>query len=173
MKKLFILLLLLVPIKVYASDIVTLVRCVDGDTAVFLIDGIEESVRFLAIDTPELGEDYYSEEAAEFTCEELESAKEIVLEYDDNSDLRDKYNRLLAHVFVDDVLLQEKLVLDGYAKVAYLYGEYKYTSQLQLSEEIAKVNGRGIWQEEQNYYIYELIGLVIVIIYTIYKKIKR
>ena len=32
---------------------VTLVKCVDGDTAYFNINGKEKKVRFLAVDTPE------------------------------------------------------------------------------------------------------------------------
>ena len=172
MKKI-ILLLLFIPLNVFAMDTVSLVRCVDGDTAVFMVNGEEQSVRFLAIDTPELGEGYYAEEAASFTCSELENAKEICLEYDDNSDLYDKYDRLLAHVFVDGLLLQDKLVRNGYAEVAYLYGDYKYTSKLEISEEVAKVNGRGIWSSGRSYYIYEIIVLVLVVAYTVYKKLKR
>ena len=48
-------------------------------------------------------------------------------------------------MFVDDELLQEQLIQKGYAKVAYLYGDYKYTSRLQEAEKKAKAERLGIW----------------------------
>ncbi|MDD3305060.1 MAG: thermonuclease family protein [Bacilli bacterium] len=41
--------------------------------------------------------------------------------------------------------MQNKLVEKGYAKTAYLYGDYKYTSILKKTEEIAKAEQLGIW----------------------------
>jgi len=49
---------------------------------------------------------------------------------------------------VDGVLLQQRLVEEGFASVSYLYGDYLYTSLLQDSEEVAKVNRVGRWNEE-------------------------
>ena len=46
------------------------------------------------------------------------------MEYDDNSTKRDKYDRILAWVYADDLFLQDSLVSEGYAEVAYLYGKY-------------------------------------------------
>lgn len=48
-------------------------------------------------------------------------------------------------MFVDDELLQEQLIQKGYAKVAYLYGDYKYTGRLQEAEKKAKAERLGIW----------------------------
>jgi micrococcal nuclease len=132
---------------------VTLSDCVDGDTAKFVTpDGIE-TVRFLAIDTPETvhptkGVEPFGKEASAFTCNELNMASSITLEMDMNSDKYDKYKRLLAWVFVDNNLLQSKLIEKGYAKVAYLYGDYKYTGLLLSEEENAKANKLGIWYNE-------------------------
>jgi len=53
----------------------------------------------------------------------------------------------------DKELLQEKLVSKGYAKVAYLYGDYKYTKKLQKIEQKAKDNKVGIWSN--NNYVYD------------------
>jgi len=80
----------------------------------------------------------------------LKNAKVIKLEYDKNSDELDKYNRHLVWVFVDDVLLQKKLVSKGYASVSYLYGDYKYTEELELVEQEAEDKKLGIWSIEQN-----------------------
>lgn len=154
---LFISLFLLVtfPSSVFAEEIqVQLEKCVDGDTAKFKSeDGTVTSYRFLAIDTPETvhptkEEEPWGKEASEYTCNALTNATSIILEFDDASDKVDHYNRGLAWVFVDGNLLQEQLVGQGFAKVAYLYGDYKYTERLQAQEKIAQENKLGIWSEE-------------------------
>lgn len=160
--------LLLNPISIYAeeidtveenlpkTEIVTLEECVDGDTAKFrTVDNEVIKARFLAVDTPEtvhptIGEEPFGKEASNYTCETLTNAAEIKLEYDSNSDEEDKYGRKLVWVFTDGVLLQDSLVSQGYAEVAYLYADYKYTSLLQDSEAIAKANKLGVWSTEEN-----------------------
>lgn len=133
------------------TEIVTLEACVDGDTAKFRkSDDLVINARFLAVDTPETvhptkGEEPYGKEASNYTCESLTNAKEIKLEYDNNSKEEDNYGRKLVWVFVDDVLLQETLVSKGYAEVAYLYDDYKYTPLLQDTQSVAKANKVGIW----------------------------
>ena len=42
---------------------------------------------------------------------------------------------------------QKELITKGYAKVAYIYGDYEYVEELRKSEELAKKNQVGIWQE--------------------------
>ena len=160
MKKLYVLLLFLIaifPISVSAkSDVVKLSKCVDGDTAKFIINGKEYSTRFLAIDTPEVkhpkkGVEPFGKEASKYTCDSLEKANEIVLEYDNNSTEEDKYGRKLVWVFVDKELLQEKLVSKGYAKVAYIYGDYKYIDRLCIIQKEAYLNKIGIWNQQDFY----------------------
>lgn len=166
-----LLILLLSPSSIYAEEIsnqntdikeeknniqmVVLEECVDGDTAKFrTTDNKIIKARFLAIDTPETvhptkGVEPFGKEASEYTCTTLTNAKEIKLEYDQNSKVEDNYGRKLVWVFTDNVLLQDSLISKGYAEVAYLYGDYKYTSLLQDSEAIAKANKLGIWSIEE------------------------
>lgn len=138
----------------YALDEVKLSKCVDGDTIKVKIDDKEYTVRMLAIDTPESVHpkkkvEYYGKEASEYTCNIVSNAKKIELEYDSGSDKTDKYDRLLAWVIVDGELLQDKLVSLGYAKVAYLYGDYKYTSLLEEHQELASARNLGIWNQQE------------------------
>ena len=138
----------------YALDEVKLSKCVDGDTIKVKIDNKEYTVRMLAIDTPESVHpdkkvEYYGKEASEYTCNIVSNAKKIELEYDSGSDKTDKYDRLLAWVIVDGELLQDKLVSLGYAKVAYLYGDYKYTSLLEEHQELASAKNLGIWNQQE------------------------
>ena len=128
-------------------------ECVDGDTAKFIYKDEEITARFLAIDTPETvhptkGEEPFGKEASEYTCNKLKNADEIALEYDEDSDKKDKYDRYLVWVFVDGELLQKKLISKGYASVAYLYGDYKYTDILEKIEQTAEDNKLGIWSDE-------------------------
>ena len=143
-KVVFLLIIFLFPGVVFASgrEEVTFSKCVDGDTAKFIINNKEETIRFLAVDTPETkhptkGEEPYGKEASDYTCNRLKEVNKIELEYDDNSTKTDKYNRYLAWVFVDDNLLQAELVKNGLAEVAYLYGDYKYTDLLKDYEQTA------------------------------------
>lgn len=138
----------------YALDEVKLSKCVDGDTIKVKIDDKEYTVRMLAIDTPESVHpkkkvEYYGKEASEYTCNIVSNAKKIELEYDSGIDKTDKYDRLLAWVIVDGELLQDKLVSLGYAKVAYLYGDYKYTSLLEEHQELASARNLGIWNQQE------------------------
>lgn len=102
----------------------------DGDTAVFLLDTGEEVIcRFLAVDTPELGEEGY-DEAKQFTDKTLEKASTILLELDPQSEKYDKYERLLAWVWVDGRLLQAKLLENHLAQIRYIYHDYLYMDYL-------------------------------------------
>ena len=159
MKKFFYYFLyIIIVINIFASninasdyDIVKFNKCIDGDTASFILDEEIIKVRFLAIDTPESVHpkkevDPIGILASNYTCEKLKNAKEIKLEYDPGSNKKDKYSRLLAWIWVDNSLLQEELIKLGYAKVYYIYGNYKYTTQLYEIEEKAKKDKLGIWE---------------------------
>lgn len=147
------LLLCLNPLNVEAKDKVKFESCVDGDTIKVTYKKESKTVRFLAVDTPETkhptkGEQPYGKEASNYTCETVKNAEKIELEFDKNSDKEDKYGRLLAWIWVDDNLLQKELITKGYARVAYLYGDYKYTGELQKLEKVAQTKKKGLWSVE-------------------------
>lgn len=157
--------------------VVTLDKCVDGDTAWFYLDNEEIKARFLAIDTPEstTKKEAFGKEASDFTCNLLKNANKIEIEYDDNSDKLDKYDRHLVWVFVDDNLLQDLIIKNGLGEVEYLYGDYKYTSILEASEILAKTNRVGMWNDTYDYLyiIGTIILIVIIIIICIFNKKAR
>lgn len=187
---LILLAVLITPLKVNArSDTitVTLNKCVDGDTAWFNYKDDVIKVRFLAINTMEIKSDNkYAEIAKEYTCNALTNAKEIQLEFDPKSDEKDKYERYLTWVFVDNNLLQNNLIEKGYAEVKYIYGDYKYVEELKEKEENAKENKLGIWsnntkkettkKEENNTkqeYIYIFIAIILFLFGLSTTKIKK
>lgn len=123
-------------------------KCIDGDTISIKTNDIYTKVRFLAIDAPEIDKNEpYALEAKEYLCNLIKNGKSLYIEYDSKADKVDKYDRTLAWVWIDDTLLQTELVKNGYAKVAYLYDEYKYASELRKFEEYAKDNKLNIWSD--------------------------
>lgn len=137
------------------------VRHVDGDTARFrLEDGTEEKVRFIGIDTPEVGEDVepYGEEAAAYTALAIPVGAVVWLETD--VELRDRYGRLLAYVWLErpitgdaaevrESMLNARIVLDGYAS-AYTYPpNVTYTDVLKDLQADARGARRGLWADER------------------------
>ena len=127
---------------------VTLDSCVDGDTVWFIVDGKREKVRLLGIDTPESTNivEEYGKNASSYTCNKLKNARDIYLEFDINSDKYDKYDRLLAYIFVDDNNLGELLLLEGLAEVKYIYGKYKYINNFCNSQYKAYKDKLNIWK---------------------------
>ena len=151
----FIILCLCLNINVYAKgkEEVKFSKCVDGDTIKIEVNGEVKTVRMLAVDTPESvhptkGVEYYGKEASKFTCDTFTNAKKVEVEYDAGSDKEDKYGRLLVWLFVDGSLFQDMLIQGGYAEVAYLYGDYKYTSLLQDHQAVVETKKIGIWDDE-------------------------
>ena len=169
-----VLCLTIFPVK---AESVKFSKCIDGDTADLSIDGEVKKVRFLAVDTPETkhptkGEEPYGKEASNFTCEALKGAKKIKLEYEDKNK-EDKYGRVLAWVFTDGELLQARLVKTGLAKVAYIYGDYKYTDKLKDLEKEAKSEKLRIWNDnkEEDTQLWTLAAAtIVVIVICIYDK---
>ena len=150
--KIYIFILLLLGLSFYlifigyrtANSEVKFLYCLDGDSAVFELNGEEIEVRLLAIDCPEIN-DPFGTEARDFCKEVLDSAAEIELVRDEGSDERDRYDRELYWIIADGELLQLKLVKNGLAKVDYIYGDYRYTDELKMAETEARNNKLGIW----------------------------
>jgi micrococcal nuclease len=122
----------------------TLVECIDGDTAKFIVNGREYTTRFLFIDTPEstIEVEPYGKEASQFTCSRLKQGS-ITLETD-GSTLFDKYHRLLAWVWVGNKLLQEEVTKAGLVEDFYDYGDYKYEGRVRAAMAEAKRSGTGM-----------------------------
>ena len=126
------------------------VRHVDGDTTVLKIEGKEQKVRFLLIDTPETVKPNtkvqpFGLEASKRTKELLSTASEITFEYD-KGDKTDRYGRALGYIFVDGTLLQKTLVREGLARVAYVKEpNTKYLLELEEAQEKVKNESLGIW----------------------------
>ena len=119
---------------------------VDGDTIDVLLDGREERVRYIGIDTPE-----YNNGEAECFAEEATNANEVLvsgalvrLEADQEN--RDRFGRLLRYVYVDGLLINEELVRNGYATTLTIPPNTQKKDQLAAREAEAQRLERGLWQ---------------------------
>ncbi|AFQ57695.1 endonuclease [Bacillus subtilis subsp. subtilis] len=130
---------------------VTLDRAIDGDTIKVIYNGKKDTVRYLLVDTPETKKPNscvqpYGEDASKRNKELVNSGK-LQLEFD-KGDRRDKYGRLLAYVYVDGKSVQETLLKEGLARVAYVYEpNTKYIDQFRLDEQEAKSDKLSIWSK--------------------------
>lgn len=128
----------------------TLSEVVDGDTIwVALADGSKEKVRYIGIDAPELAHDgspaeYLGEEATAHNATLLaEGPLRLELDVDD----RDDFGRLLAYVWAGEILVNERMVADGYA-VAHNYPpNLAMQDRLWAAHDAARDAGLGIWAE--------------------------
>ncbi|MED4861336.1 thermonuclease family protein [Bacillus atrophaeus] len=130
---------------------VTLNKTVDGDTIKVNYKGEVETVRYLLVDTPETKKPNsciqpYGDDASERNKELVNSGK-LQLEFDEG-DRTDKYGRMLAYVYVDGKSVQETLLKEGLARVAYLYEpNMKYIDQFKKDEQEAKSEKLSIWSK--------------------------
>jgi len=121
-----------------AMEEALVVRVIDGDT-IELADG--SRVRYLGIDTPELGEAYSSEA----TTRNKELVEGKIVELQPGKRDQDEYGRFLRYVYIDGVFVNAELVAQGYA-MAYIFDpDERYSQILVQLEQYAKMRQRGLW----------------------------
>lgn len=127
------------------------VSSIDGDTAKFELNGKITKIRFIGINAPEIKHnaneksDPYGDEASLFVKNLLENAKKIQIEYEKNASEKDKYDRVLAWIWVDEKLIQEEILSNGLAKTYMLQKNYKYYDKLKNAERNAKEKKICLW----------------------------
>jgi len=129
------------------------VKVVDGDTLSVSIDGKTQTLRLIGIDTPETV--HPSKPVECFGIEASNKAKEVLnyqsvrIEKDATQGDYDKYNRLLAYVFLKDgTNFNQMMIEEGYA-YEYTYNSvYKYQSEFKQVEEQARTLKKGLWADD-------------------------
>lgn len=113
-----------------APSAATVTRVVDGDTIVVRLGtGREERVRYIGIDTPEVG-DPCAQAATDANARMVEGER-IRLVRDVSE--RDRYGRLLAYVYRarDDLFVNEELVRQGHAEAKRYAPDTRFAQQLE------------------------------------------
>jgi micrococcal nuclease len=124
------------------------VRIVDGDTIHVRIADRIEKVRYIGVNTPEVhhprkGEEPGGREAAAVN-RALVIDKTVRLETD--VQVRDRYGRLLAYVYVGDTMINADLVRQGYAQVMTVPPNVRHQALFLKLQREARESNRGLWR---------------------------
>lgn len=125
-------------------------RVVDGDTLLVEVEGREERVRLLNVDTPEsvhpddARNTTAGYRATEYTRSRLANSQ-VRLEVPQDR-RTDNFGRTLAYVMVDGVNFNVELVREGYSPYYTKYGRSRrYDAAFREAEQAAKSSGKGVW----------------------------
>lgn len=127
------------------------VHVADGDTINVLIDGKQEKVRFIGVDTPEKNDSRkpvqcYAKAASNFTAEKLDGGS-VRLEADAQSDNRDRYGRLLRYVYLHDgTLINKEIIAQGYGFAMTSFPHSKM-SDFTFAQSQAEKEHKGLWNQ--------------------------
>lgn len=123
----------------------------DGDTITVEMDGKEERIRMIGVDTPETKDprkpvQCFGRAASAFT-KNLIGSQPVRLEADPLSSNRDRYDRLLRHVYLPGGrLVQAEIIREGYG-FAYVSFPFTKSDEFKKLETEAKENSRGLWKD--------------------------
>lgn len=128
-------------------------KVTDGDTFTVELNGVEEKVRPILVDSPEICHwnspkdceaEPFGDEATVF-AEELLLGETVYLEQDVSE--RDRYGRMLFYVYLEDGrMFQELLLAEGLAEVAVFEPDIKYMNEFLEIQEQAQKEKVGIWE---------------------------
>ena len=131
-------------------------KVIDGDTIVVEIDDELFKVRLIGVDTPETVHPFqpveeFGKQASDYV-KGLLNNQTITLDFDENK--MDKYNRLLAYIYLGDVFINADLIQNGYG-YAYTRFPFKYLNEFIQYEQYARENGLGLWANEDMHHLTE------------------
>lgn len=122
-------------------------RVVDGDTVEVQLDGREEDVRYIGVDTPETVKpdtpvQCFGPQASAFNHGLVEHRR-VRLVF--GEERRDVYGRLLAYVYLGDRLVNAELVRRGLARTLTIPPNDRFADRFKRLEIAAARGGRGLW----------------------------
>lgn len=117
----------------------------DGDTVV-RSDG--ESIRLIGIDTPELARDGRPAEtgaiiARDFLRQLLAAGTWLTIRY--GEERRDRYGRLLGHLYIDGRNVQAELLAAGLATPLFIAPNLEHAACYQQATQQARMTRQGLW----------------------------
>jgi len=130
-------------------------RVIDGDTIQALVNNKLETIRLIGIDAPESVDpkkliQCFGKEASE-KAKSLLDNQAVSLESDPTQSDRDKYNRLLRYVFLQDGINFDMLMIrQGFAREYTYKYPYKYQQEFKSAQQIAKTEILGLWKVCKN-----------------------
>lgn len=133
------------------GDVVTVESISDGDTLRVTLGEVSTRVRLLNIDTPETHHpskpvECMGLEATAALKSMISPGDTVVLRYDRR--LYDRYDRLLAGVYADGVLVNAEMARLGYGEPAVFDGNDRFLPEVEAAWEQARANGVGRFSGE-------------------------
>nr|WP_306274418.1 thermonuclease family protein [Micrococcus sp. Mcc28] len=133
------------------GDVVTVESISDGDTLRVTLGEVSTRVRLLNIDTPETRHpskpvECMGPEATAALKSMISPGDTVVLRYDRR--LYDRYDRLLAGVYADGVLVNAEMARLGYGEPAVFDGNDRFLPEVEAAWEEARANGVGRFSGE-------------------------
>lgn len=123
----------------------------DGDTLRVNMNGTEETIRFIGVDTPETHDprkkvQCYGAAASAFTKNTVSArGSRVRLAADSLSDNRDRYKRLLRYVYLSDgTMMNVKLIREGYG-FYYPYFKFSKSPEFDAAQKAARAEHKGLW----------------------------
>ena len=122
-------------------------RVVDGDTVEVRLDGTEEDVRYIGVDTPETVKpdnpvECFGPQASSFN-HRLVERRRVRLVF--GVERRDVYGRLLAYVYLGDRFVNAELVRRGLARTLTIPPNDRFAGRFKRLEIAAARAGLGLW----------------------------
>jgi micrococcal nuclease len=130
-----------------ASATAYVTRAVDGDTIEVDLDGREEYVRYIGVDTPETVKpdtpvQCFGPQAHRFNARLVEQRRVRLVFGVERHDI---YGRLLAYVYLGDRSVNATLVRRGLARTLTIPPNDRFAGRFERLEIAASRAGRGLW----------------------------
>jgi len=123
----------------------TVVRVIDGNTIVVDTDDGERTVQMIGVDTPIYGNPFY--DFAQEVTQSWIHGEQISLEAD--AEDKDDQGRLLRYVYLDGVLINAAILLNGLGSAVNDGRNMRYNGYLSDMQRRAQDSGAGIWDDQE------------------------
>jgi micrococcal nuclease len=130
---------------------VTIASVTDGDTVRILINGVNEPLRIIGLDTPEVVDprtvvQCFGREASERARQLLPPGTQVEFAPDPTQDTRDSFGRLLGYIWLPDGrLFPEVMIREGYGFEYTFRLPYQYQALFREAQAEARAAQRGLW----------------------------
>lgn len=124
-----------------ARTVAEVLRVIDGRTIVVSGENGEQTVRLIGVDTAPFGDPFH-DFAQEVTLSWI-GGKDVLLESDEREG--DEQGRSLRYVYLDNVMINAALILNGIGRAETEHPNVRYDNYLSSLERQAKESGVGIW----------------------------
>lgn len=127
------------------------IRVVDGDTIKVDIKGEERTIRIIGLNTPETVDPRKPVEcfgkAASERAKQILNDQTVILESDPTQSDRDRYDRLLRYVWINNGAIDYglKTIQEGFGYEYTYASSYAYQTAYLDAQKDAEKNKRGLW----------------------------